>query len=298
MHPRARVVTGSLILMALALGLGLAACGGGEPSPTSDQPAADGAPPATATVPAAAPAASVSTPRAAEAAAPDAAATDSAEPAADDPALDFTVYTPGLRARSGLTIVRSTQRAAGGTGAFFAEVRNDSGALLRSVSGSLDLLDAQNLRLGTIPLSVLLNDIPPGRSFYVGEAFAAPAGYVDAAIWLSYETAEAPSLAAFYDLPVTIESQGPGEEVAYLVRGTVENTTGRDLMFWVVTLVALDADDQIIGLAHAVVTPGTANRLWPAGAAAAFEAPFGLLAAEVAEVASVRASTAGYALLD
>lgn len=278
------------IALSLVLILALAACGDDEPEP--DRPAASDSTPATPPPPAA------SAPAVANPPAPDTAATEESTPEAGDAALDLAVYAPGLHTRSGLTIVRSTEWTGDATGAFFAEVRNDTGELLRAVEGSLTVLDAEHLRLSALPLSVLLNDIPPGHSFFVGDVFDRPPGAAATAIQLDYQPADAPWLDAFYDLPVTIDSQAPAESVPYLVRGTIENTSGRDLVFWAVTLVALDAEDQIIGLSHAVVTPGTPDRVWPAGAAVPFEAPFPALAGEASSVASVVASAAGYAPLD
>jgi len=282
MRRRARLAR--WIALSLVLILALAACGGDEPEP--DRAAAPENTPAATPVPVA----SVPAP-------PDAAATEESTSEPDDAALDFTVYTPGLHARSGLTVVRSTEWTGANTGAFFAEIRNDTGQLLRAVEGSLTVLDAEHLSLGRVPLSVLLNDIPPGQSFFAGDVFDLPTGFAATAIQLDYQPADAPWLAAFYDLPVTIESQAPAEAVPYLVRGTIENTTGRDLTFWAVTLVALDAEDQIIGLAHAVVTPGTPDRRWLAGTSVPFEAPFAALAGDAASIASVVASAAGYAPL-
>ena len=225
-----------------------------------------------------------------------AAATEEPEP--DGAEMDFNVYTPGLHLRAGLTLLRSTEHAAGDTGAFFAELRNDTGALLRAVDGSIDLLDAEGLRLEAVPLHVLLSDIPPGERFFVGETYALPAGYAASAVWLDYTTAETPSLAAYFDLPVTIEAHGPGETLPYTARGTLDNTTGQDLALWALTLAALDADGQIIGLSHAVVTPGAPGQGWPAGTAATFEATFGALAGDPSAVASHEASAVGYALLN
>lgn len=224
--------------------------------------------------------------------------TTTEEPAPSSVELDFTVYTPGLQARSGLTIVRSTLRDEGETGAYFAEIRNDSGMMLRTVDGSIDLLDSENLRLGTIPLYILLNDIPPGESFFIGETFALPAGYADMAILLDFTTAEDSSLDVFFDLPVTIETQGTGEGTLYTARGSIENNTGRDLVFWAVTLAALDAENNLIGLSHALVTPDSPDGNWPAGTNATFEAPFTALAGDAASVASVATVAVGYALPD
>lgn len=293
MHRTARLA--SWIALLLVLILALAACGGDKPEP--DRPAASESTPVTATPPAA------SAPAVENPPAPDAAATEpaTAEPddaAPDDAALDLTVYTPGLRVRSGLTIVRSTEWTGDATGAFFAEIRNDTGGLLRAVEGSLAVLNADHLRLSAVPLSVLLNDIPPGHSFFAGSVFDLPPGAAATAVQFDYQQADAPWLDAFYDLPVTIDSQAPAETVPYLVRGTIENTTGRDLAFWAVTLAALDADGQIIGLSHAVVTPGTPDRIWPAGASIPFEAPFAALAGEASSIASITASAAGYAPLN
>ena len=96
---------------------------------------------------------------------------------------------------------------------------------------------------------------------------------------------------------MTIETHGPGES-APTPRGTVENTTGKPLVFWVLTLAALDTDDNIIGLAHAVVTPDASGNDWPAGTSATFEATFSALAGEPASVTSVAASATGYAMPD
>ena len=84
---------------------------------------------------------------------------------------------------------------------------------------------------------------------------------------------------------------------AYTARGTVENT-GKPLVFWVLTLAALDTDDNIIGLAHAVVTPDASGNDWPAGTSATFEATFSALAGEPASVTSVAASATGYPMPD
>lgn len=273
------------IVLLLVLTLALAACG--------DDP--DPAPPAENTAPAdTAPVATENSP--AEAAAPDTAATEEATPESDE--ADFNPIPPGLHARSGLTVVRATEYAENGTGAYFAELRNDTGETLRTVGGSIDLLDAENLRLRAVPLSTLLSDIPPGASFFVGETFPLPQGYAGTAIWLDYTPADAPTLDAHFDLPVTVDTHGPGESALYTAQGTVENTTGQPLVFWVLTLAALDADGNIIGLAYAVVTPDASGNDWPAGTSATFEATFPALAGEPASVTSVTASATGYAMPD
>lgn len=273
------------IVLLFVLTLALAACGDeADPTPSAENTApAENAPAATEDAPA-------------EAAAPDSVATEEATPESVGP--DFNPIPPGLHARSGLTVVRSTEYAENGTGAYFAELRNDTGETLRSVGGSIDLLDAENLRLRAVSLSTLLSDIPPGASFFIGETFSLPQGYEGSAIWLDYTTADVPALDAHFDLPVTIETHGPGESAPYTARGTVENTTGKPLVFWVLTLAALDTDDNIIGLAHAVVTPDASGNDWPAGTSATFEATFSALAGEPASVTSVAASATGYAMPD
>lgn len=265
------------IAVLAALTLALAACGD-ESAPDTPQPDAP-TPPAQSS-----------------GAATEDAATEEPEP--DGAEMDFNVYTPGLHLRAGLTLLRSTEHAAGSAGAFFGEIRNDTGALLRAVDGSIDLLNTEGLRLGTVPLHVLLSDIPPGESFFVGETYPLPAGYAAAAVWLDYTAAETPSLAAYSDLPVNIEAHGPGETLPYTARGTLNNTTGQDLALWTLTLAALDASGQIIGLSHPVVTPDTPGQGWPAGAAATFEATFDSLAGDPSAVASLEASAVGYALLN
>lgn len=225
-------------------------------------------------------------------------ALDATAEAEDGAPLDYTTYEPGWRVPSGFTVLRTTDTAVGDTGAFFAEVRNDTGRLLRAVEGTLYLLDADHVLLDSLTLNVLLNDIPPGHTFALGRTFPLPDGYAAASAWLDYTPADAPSLAAFYDLPVTIEAHGPGQTVPYEVRGSVQNTTGRDLFFWDVTLIAQNADNQIVGLTHAVLVPDSAGAVWPAGATVPFEARFGSLAAEASSVASVSAAAAGYAPLD
>jgi len=278
------------VVLLFVLALALAACGG-ESEPESPQATV---PPTSPPQDAGAPVQPPSAPDSVGAA--DASATE--EPAPDEALADFNVYTPGMHAREGLTILRSTEYAENPTGAFFAEIRNDTGEFLRSVDGSMDLLDAENLRLGTVPLYILLSDIPPGESFFVGETFPLPAGYTASAIWLDYTAADAPALDAFFNLPVTIETHGPGETHPYMVSGAVENNTGQELVLWVLTLAALDADDQIVGLAHALVTPDTPNGNWPTGTNAPFEATFTALAGDASAVTSVTASAVGYALLD
>lgn len=273
-------------ILLLVLTLALAACGD-EPEPAP--PTQDNAP-AQAT-----PAAPVDLPPEELAPVDDLAATEEPAPNTDEP--DDNVVPPGLHARAGLTVVRSTEYAEGGTGAFFAEVRNDTGETLRAVDGSIDLLDAENTRLRAVALATLLNDIPPGESIFLGSTFPLPQGYADAAVWLDYTPVETPSLDAFFALPVTFESHGPGESALYAARGTVENNTGRDLVFWAVTVAALDADNQIIGLAHAIVTPESADGSWPAGASAPFVAMFGSLAGDASTVTTVAASAVGYALI-
>lgn len=273
------------IVLLFVLTLALAACGDeADPTPSAENTApAENAPAATEEAPV-------------EAAAPDTAATEEATPESDE--ADFNPIPPGLHARSGLTVVRATEYAENGTGAYFAELRNDTGETLRAVGGSIDLLDAENLRLRAVPLSTLLSDIPPGASFFVGETFPLPQGYAGTAIWLDYTPADAPTLDAHFDLPVTVDTHGPGESALYTAQGTVENTTGQPLVFWVLTLAAFDADGNIIGLAHAVVTPDASGNDWPAGTSATFEATFPALAGEPASVTSVTASATGYAMPD
>ncbi|MBN1200642.1 MAG: hypothetical protein JXJ20_02180 [Anaerolineae bacterium] len=263
-----------LLAILLALVLALAACGGDG----DDDKDSDGGPPETEneTVPVA----------------PDTDATEEASSAA----VLSVAYDPGPDMQTGLTLLTYSVYPGDETTHFFAEVRNDTGHALNRALAHLYALDQDGYPLGPLmDASSLLNDIPAGQAFYVASEFATPELFADVFFRVEYETGEPGPLRGFYGLPVTVEYQGPGETMPYVVRGSAENNTGQDLMLPVIDVALTGPDDELVGLSHGVVDTGTADGTWSAGQAAVFEAPFTFVAVEPDRVQEVKIAAAGYA---
>ena len=89
-------------------------------------------------------------------------------------------------------------------------------------------------------------------------------------------------------------SQSIGENGLYTVSGTAQNTTQDDLYFPVIDVALIGPDDDLVGLAHAVLFTGRDDGVWPAGAEAPFEAQFSFLSVGPELVSEVRISAVGY----
>jgi len=259
----------ALLGIALVLALALAACGGDDEQDDT-QPQDGGAPTAEG---------------------PDAAATEEA----NDP-IELVPREPGMNVQTGLTLVTYSVGVEEGTGYFFGEVRNDTGQSLRQIYATLYPLDGENYPLDTLQADSLLADIPPGQTIYLARTYPAPENATDAQVWVRYETGD-PALQGYFDLPGTVDANGSDPAAAYLVQGTAENTSGVDLTFPVVDAVLIGPDDNLIGVAHGVITGGVQDGVWPAGETVTFEARFDYVLGDIAQVRDVRIAAAGYAPL-
>jgi hypothetical protein len=209
-------------------------------------------------------------------------------------AYELVPLEPGLHVQNGLTLVAQAQGQQGGTAYFFGEVRNDTEQTLSWLDTVIYQLDADGFELGIVNGNSLLTAIPPGKTVYVGTSYDAPEGYADAQIWVRYE-ADPTTLAAFYDLPVTVDYSGPGDNLPYTVRGTAQNTTGRDLSVSVIDVVLIGPDDNLVGFTRGVLSTSGPGQVWPAGETASFEALFGFVAVDATQVKEARVAAAGYA---
>lgn len=259
--------TWALVAIALVLLLALAACDGGD---------SDDTPPDGATV------TPIPTPTA----------------QADD-GQDFTIYEPGFHPQAGL-IVEPFQGAQDGTGYFYARVRNDTAVPLDQVELTISLLDDSGYLQDRIyTRSLLGDDIPADFEFTIGSTFPLPEGFAGTDIWIRYEPATdaATTSQGFYDLPVTVAEQypGDGEPYVYEVRGTVENNTGRELFTVPIDVVLIGPDEDIVGFEHGLTEPGL---ILADGDSADFEARFRFVAVDPALISEVRVFAAGYAALE
>lgn len=214
-------------------------------------------------------------------------------PAEEAAGVELVPLTPGLKTRSGLTILAQRDGIQEGTAYFFAEVRNDSGQFLSSVDAVIYPLDKDNVKLDQVSAAPLLRDIPPGQTFYVGAAYTPPDGYVDSQRWLWYESAEQPTYRGHFGLPATIESKGIDPNGVYVVSGTAQNTTNADLYWPLVDVALIGPDDDLVGLAHAAVSTDREG-VWPAGTVARFTATFRFVAVPPELVTEARVLAAGY----
>lgn len=209
-------------------------------------------------------------------------------------AFELEPLVPGLRVRNGLTVLAHSEGVREGTGYFFAEVRNDSDQWLSQVDAVIYALDQDGLKLDEISANPLLTDLPPGQVFYVGQSFPLPDGYADTQRWLWYTPTDEPRLQGVFNLPASVTSQSIGENGLYTVSGTAQNTTEDDLYFPVIDVALIGPDDDLVGLAHAVLFTGRDDGVWPAGAEAPFEAQFSFLSVGPELVSEVRISAVGY----
>jgi hypothetical protein len=210
------------------------------------------------------------------------------------PPVEVGKITPGLKVRSGLTVVSLNEGIENGTLYFYAEMRNDTDQYFKVVEAFLYLLNEQSVQIDTVPMTTLLTDIPPGQIFYVGRELPVPEKYADAQRWLWYDPVEEPSLTAYFALPATVEFQGAVEGAAYLVRGQTENNTGKELAFPIIDVVLFNSEGKPIGLTHGVIQVSRADGMWPAGEVAPFEAAFAFVAGGGEQVTQVKVLSAGY----
>ena len=219
-----------------------------------------------------------------------------ATPTGAAPSLGFTNETPGLQVRQGLTVVRESAGAHGETVYFFAEVRNDSGQVLAQVDSTLYALDSYGARLSAFPANPLLTNIPAGATFFVGGSFPKPDMYSDSLRWIWYTPAAQAGLIAVFDLPTTITAQTVTEAGLYKVSGTATNTSGQELVFPLIDVVAIGPDDDLAGLAHAAATTSSPDQRWAAGETLTFETQFSFLTVPVEQVTDVVIAAVGYAI--
>jgi hypothetical protein len=250
--------------VALALLLALSACGGDKKEPAGELP----------------------TPTAAL----------DVTPTGAPAALGFGNETPGLQARQGLTVLRESAGAHGDTVYFFAEVRNDSGQVLARVDSTLFALDNYGVRVGEFSANPLLSDIPAGAQFFVGGSFPKPDLYSDSRRWIWFTAAPQASLNAIFDLPTTITERSVTEAGLYRVTGTATNTTDQELVFPLIDVAAIGPDDDLAGLAHAVVTTSRPDQRWQAGETVTFVTQFSFLTVPVEQITDVAVQAVGYAI--
>jgi len=198
--------------------------------------------------------------------------------------------------RDGLTLLSTNEGAVDGTAYFFAEVRNDSGHYLSQVDAVIYSLDQNGLQIDEFSMGTLLTDIPPGQAFFVGRAYPLPDDAVDAQHWLWYTPTDQPRFRGVFNLPATVESQGPLEGAAYAVNGTVENTSENDLLFPVIDVALLGPDNTIVALTRGVLATSAADGTWPSGETARFEAIFPFASVPADQISDVRVSAAGYSV--
>lgn len=211
-----------------------------------------------------------------------------------DSSFEQIPIEPGLKVQNGLTLLTYSLGMREGVAYFYGEVRNDTGESLRRVECWVYPVDADGYQLGNVNAEPLVVDIPAGQTVYVGRDYNIGDVYADAQVWLRYEKGE-PQFQGFYGLPVTISYRGLGAEgMAYVVRGTAENTTGQDLQFHVIDVALIGPDENLVGLARGVLSTSAANGVWPAGETAEWEAPFFFTAVEPDQVRDVRVSAVGY----
>jgi hypothetical protein len=222
--------------------------------------------------------------------------TPSVTEAADEPAEGFELEPrePGLRARKGLTVLAYNEGVQENTGYFFAEVRNDSNQVLTHVDAVIYALDKDGFKLSEASANPLISDIPPGQVFYVGQSFALPDGYAASQHWLWYTPADEPRLQGVFNLPASVTSQSIDENGIYTVEGTARNTAAADLRFPVITVLLIGPDEALVGLAHAVVSTGRDDGVWPAGAEASFAVQFPFISVSPELLSGVRMLAAGY----
>lgn len=212
---------------------------------------------------------------------------------------DLLPIEPGLKMQSGLTMRTYSLGKLNDIVYFYGEVQNDTGQTLHQVESYLYLVDAENFRYEETTASSMLIDIPPGQVFYIGGDFTTSDAYADAQIWVRYETGEVlTGLQGYFNLPVTVDSRGPSEGIAYLVSGTAQNTSGQVLRYPVIDVALIGPDDNLVGLAHGTLATTTTDGTWPAGETAAWNAAFGFMSVPPESVVDVRVSVSGYAVVD
>ncbi len=229
------------------------------------------------------------------------------EPATPTPALDatptgaapgvgFANETPGLQARQGLTVLRESAGAHGETVYFFAEVRNDSGQVLAQVDSKLYPLDSYGARISEFSANPLMTNIPVGETFYVGGSFPKPDSYSDSLRWIWFTPATEAGLTAVFDLPTTITAQTVTDTGLYKVSGTATNSSGQELVFPLIDVVAIGPDNDLAGLAHAAAITSSPDQRWAAGETITFETQFSFLTVPVEQITDVVILAVGYSI--
>ena len=209
-------------------------------------------------------------------------------------AVDLLPIEPGLKMQTGLTMLNHSLGKRGDIGYFYGEVRNDTGKQLHAIESFVYAVDELGYEIGIHVADSLMTEIPPGQVFYVGRDFTTSEDFADAQIWVRYLEGEA-VVDGFFNLPATVEYHGLAENMEYVVRGTVQNTSGQTLNYYVVDVVLIGPDENLVGLSRGVLTLSAADGSWQPGENAAFEAPFFFTAVEPDLVQDVRVAAAGYA---
>lgn len=210
-----------------------------------------------------------------------------------DESIVISSYTPGSRVQTGLAVEASYSGQRNGRAFYYAILRNESGDSIAAVRALLYALDDENYVIAEHEATSLLADIPPGQTFFIGGSYPVSDLYTASADWVLYDTGE-PRFEGYFDLPVTITYQGIGDNQPYLVRGTVENTSGQTLQFPVVDALLIGPDGQPAGLAHGRLTSLAPGDAWAPGVVADFEAAFDFTAFEPPAITDARVQVSGY----
>lgn len=213
------------------------------------------------------------------------------------PGSEFEPVTPGLVTRKGLTVLSQNDGTRNDTYYFYAEIRNDTSQYLSQIEAYVYPLDAYGYQLDTISASPLLTDIAPGQTFYIGREFPVPRGFANTQRWIWFDTStDRPRFKGYFNLPTTITFKGARWRVAYLVRGTATNNTGKNLVFPVVDVLLTQSDGTPVGLTHAVVKTSSADGVWKPGEVVTYEATFRFTAVRSWQIAGVKVSATGYTI--
>lgn len=247
-------------VVGLILILGLAACNGEDESdPPANTPVADN---------------SVATESAT--ASVEAVSTADVE-STDEPALPpGQVMEPGVRVEEGVEVINSNAYISpAGSGWVLLELRNGNEEPVPNFLVTVSLLDDQNREIGMFNIVTPMVNIPAGYTVPVVAEFVAPEGYTNfmALATVDRSVEESPFVGE-YDLPATIEVEVDG--TFNRVTGTLTNDRGMDLILPIAT-IALYEEDQLVGVAQAILNGTDERGQWLDGAILNFEAAFPFL---------------------
>jgi hypothetical protein len=212
------------------------------------------------------------------------------------PDSGFEPITPELVTRKGLTVLSQNEGTGNNRHYFYAEIRNDTNQYLSHIEAYIYPLDAYGYQLDTISASPLLTDIAPGQTFFVGREFRPPSGFVNTQRWIWFDTStDQPRFKGYFNLPTTIRYRGVRWHMAYYVRGTATNNTGKNLVFPVVDVLLMSGNTPV-GLCHAVVKTSSANGVWKPGEVVTYEAVFNYTAVTSGYITAAKVSATGYTI--